>query len=50
MKKISVKVRILLFSLVSVAGVIAAIAVMSNNGDTGTKTPGNLDNSVISDE
>ena len=49
MKKISIKVRILLFCLVSVTGVIAAIAVMSTKRDTETKTPGILDNSVISD-
>ena len=47
MKKISVKVRILLFCLVSVTGVIAAIAIMSTNRDTETKTPGIADNSVI---
>ena len=47
MKKISVKVRILLFCLVSVTGVIAAIAIMSTNRDTETKTPGIPDNSVI---
>ena len=40
MKKISVKVRILLFCLVSVTGVIAAIAIMSTNRETEKKTPG----------
>ena len=50
MKKISVKVRILLFCLVSVTGVIAAIAIMSTNRDTETKTPGIPDNSVIMDK
>ena len=48
MKKISVKVRRLLFCLVSVTGVIAAVAVISSNGDTETKTPGIQDKSVIS--
>ena len=47
--KISVKVRILLFCLVSVTGVVVAITIMTNNGDTETKTPGILDNSVIKD-
>ena len=47
MKKISIKVRILLFFLVSVTGVIAAIAIMSTNRDTETKTPGIPDNPVI---
>ena len=50
MKKISVKVRILLFSLVIVTGAIAAITIMSNSGDTETKTPGIPDNSVIMDK
>ena len=50
MKKISVKVGILLFCLVSVTGVIAAITIMSNSGDTETKTPGIPDNSVIRDK
>ena len=49
MKKISVKVRILLFCLVSVTGVIAAIAIMSTNKDRETKTPGISVNSVIRD-
>ena len=47
MKKISVKVRILLFCLVSVTGVIAAITIMSYDRDTETKTPGILDKSVM---
>ena len=50
MKKISVKVRILLFSLVSVTGVIATIAIMSNIGDEETKTPGIPGNLVIRDK
>ena len=49
MKKISVKVGILLFCLVSVTGVIAAIAIMSTNGDTEKNTPGIHIKSVISD-
>ena len=40
MKKISVKMRILLFCLVSVTGVIAAITIRSYNGDREIKTPG----------
>ena len=47
MKKISVKVRILLFFLVSVSGVIAAIAIMSEDKDTETKTPGIPDPVII---
>ena len=47
MKKISVKVRILLFSLVIVTSVIAAITIMSNSGDAETKTPGIPDKSVM---
>ena len=50
MKKISVKVRILLFSLVIVTSVIAAITIMTNSGDAETKTPGIQDNSVIRDK
>ena len=48
MKKISIKVRILLFFLVSVSGVIAAIAIMSTNRDTETKTPGIPDTRQLS--
>ena len=44
MKKISVRVRILLFCLVSVTGFIAGIAIKSNNRDTERKTPGIPDN------
>ena len=47
MKKISVKVRILLFCLVSVTGVIAAITIMSYDRETETKTPGISDKSVM---
>ena len=47
MKKISVKVRILLFCLVSVTGVIAAITIMSYDRDTETKTPGIPGKSVM---
>ena len=46
MEKISIKARILLFCLVSVTGVIAAIAVMTTNRDTETKTPGIPDNFI----
>ena len=47
MKKISVRVRILLFCLVSVTGVIAAITIMSYDRDTEIKTPGIPDKSVM---